>query len=140
MIKLVILLFMIYFHIKDDFYDQGILRNIKCRNWWEENYPDKLYSKDYIIALLVHGFSWTFSVHIPIFVLIFLYNYTMYGKVGISLTAFIAIFVVNALFHATIDDLKANELKINLIADQILHLLQILLIWSIYMFGGVISI
>jgi hypothetical protein len=34
-------------------------------------------------------------------------------------------FIINAIIHAFIDDLKANKLKINLIEDQTLHLAQI---------------
>jgi hypothetical protein len=42
-----------------------------------------------------------------------------------------AFFVINALIHYYVDNLKANELKINLVEDQSVHLLQILTTWAI---------
>lgn len=36
-------------------------------------------------------------------------------------------FLVNALVHSIVDNLKANELKINLITDQAIHLAQIII-------------
>jgi hypothetical protein len=42
--------------------------------------------------------------------------------------------VVNTIIHYIVDDLKANKLKINLIADQSIHLFQILISWVVYMF------
>lgn len=38
---------------------------------------------------------------------------------------FVFIFMINAILHGTVDDLKANKKKINLITDQSIHLLQI---------------
>jgi hypothetical protein len=34
--------------------------------------------------------------------------------------------------HAFVDDLKANRFKINLIADQLIHLAQIIGTWLIF--------
>ena len=44
---------------------------------------------------------------------------------------FLAAIAVNTLVHAVVDDLKANRMKINLIADQLLHLSQILVTFSV---------
>ena len=43
--------------------------------------------------------------------------------------SFISIFLFNMIFHAVVDDMKANRHEINLIQDQILHLIQIGLTW-----------
>jgi hypothetical protein len=36
------------------------------------------------------------------------------------------------LTHAVIDDAKANKFQINLVQDQICHLIQIIAIWLIF--------
>lgn len=54
---LFILIFMIFCHIIDDYFLQGILASMKQKVWWKENYPDKIYSKDYLMALFMHSFS-----------------------------------------------------------------------------------
>ena len=110
-----ILLFMIFLHIVDDYYLQGILAKMKQREWWEENAPDYLYKYDWIIALIMHSFSWAFMVMLPIAY-----------KLGFALSPLFGImFVVNVIIHGITDHLKANELKINLIEDQLIHIGQI---------------
>jgi hypothetical protein len=37
--------------------------------------------------------------------------------------------ITNAIFHAWIDNEKANKLSINLLTDQIIHLFQIMTIF-----------
>ncbi|MCM1167436.1 MAG: DUF3307 domain-containing protein [Lachnospiraceae bacterium] len=108
---------MIFLHIVDDYYLQGILANMKQRCWWKQNAPDPLYKYDWIIALIMHGVSWSFSIMFPIA----LYNNFQIGW------DFALLFVMNATIHAFIDNLKANKLKINLIADQTAHIIQICL-------------
>lgn len=67
MSKIFILLFMIMMHIVDDYYLQGILASMKQKSWWKKqpNYKDK-YSNDYLIALMMHAFSWSFCIMLPI--------------------------------------------------------------------------
>lgn len=113
-----ILLSMIFLHIVDDYILQGKLANFKQKQWWIDNYPNKLYKYDYITALIVHSFSWTFMIMLPIMLLIQLNN-----------EKFIIIFICNIATHAIIDDLKANKLKINLTIDQLIHLIQIIITW-----------
>ena len=60
--ELFVLLSMIFCHIVDDYYLQGWLASAKQKSWWEQNAPQKLYQQDYLMALLVHSFSWTFMV------------------------------------------------------------------------------
>lgn len=114
-----IFLTMIFLHIVDDYYLQGILAQMKQKKFWKEQAPDELYKYDYIWALIMHAFSWTFMIMLP---LIF---------VSPISPAFYVIFVVNLAVHAYIDNLKANKHKINLWQDQLIHLAQIILTFII---------
>ena len=64
--KVFILFAMIFCHIVDDYYLQGILASMKQRQWWKENAPNKMYEHDYIVALIMHAFSWSFMISIPL--------------------------------------------------------------------------
>ena len=120
---------MIFCHVVDDYYLQGWLASAKQKKWWEENAPDNLYKNDYKVALLVHSFSWAFSINLPVLV------YALFFQTlpAIILPYFILL-VVNMIIHCIVDNLKANKLEINLIADQSIHLCQILISWVVYMF------
>ena len=37
--------------------------------------------------------------------------------------------IVNLLIHMFVDNLKANEKKINLIQDQMIHIIQVIFTW-----------
>ena len=115
--KLLILFAMIFAHIVDDYYLQGILAKMKQKTWWEENAPNKMYRHDYIVALITHAFSWSFMITIPTLL--------------ISNKYFImcVLIVVNSMVHAYIDNAKANRRSINLIIDQLCHLIQIVYLW-----------
>ena len=121
-----ILLTMIFCHMVDDYYLQGWLASAKQKKWWKENCPNPLYRNDYKIALAEHAFSWTFSIHIPI-VLHILYCDGYYSSIFFLLS-----FVINWIIHTIVDDLKANKMKINLVQDQTIHLIQIFITWIIY--------
>ena len=122
-VKILILYCMIFCHIVDDYYLQGVLAKMKQKKWWEENAPQKMYRYDYIVALIMHGFSWSFMVHLPIVVYVIMINhYDLILPVVLFLP-------IQALIHACIDNEKANKLSINLIDDQILHFLQIIFLW-----------
>ena len=115
-----VLLLMIFLHIVDDYKLQaGVLNNLKQKKFWEENAPDELYKYDYIWALIMHSFSWSFMIMLPI---VFVINFNIN-------TLFIIMFLFNLITHAIIDDLKANRHAINLIQDQICHIIQIILTW-----------
>lgn len=112
-----ILLFMILLHIIDDFVLQPIsLSNLKQKKWWEkqEGYSDK-YKDDYKVALAIHSISWSIMIHIPLVIV-----FPSLGQLALLIS-----FIVNAVIHYYIDDLKANKLKINLFEDQIVHFWQI---------------
>ena len=106
---------MIFFHIVDDYYLQGWLASAKQKKYWQENAPEFLYKYDYIWALIMHSFSWSFMIMLPI-------AYNLSFNINF---AFLIAFVLNVIIHAIIDDLKANKRKINLWIDQIIHLCQI---------------
>lgn len=112
-----ILLAMVFLHIIDDFFIQsaGFLARGKQHGWWKENAPDPLYRHDYIVCLIVHGFSWAFMIMLPIII-------QSYPNISMD---FAIILLINAVIHSIIDDLKANRHKLNLIQDQLLHLIQI---------------
>ena len=122
--KIALLIFMIFAHITDDYYLQGWLASAKTKNWWEKNAPDKLYSKDYIMALFCHSLSWSIMVFLPILI------YSLYNQ--IDLNWFYLVLPINIIIHAIIDDLKANKFKINLIIDQSIHFIQIFITWIIF--------
>ena len=108
-----ILLTMIFLHIVDDYYLQGILAQMKQKKFWEDTAPDELYKYDYIWALIMHSFSWTFMIMLPLMIT---------GGVG---PLFYTIFVFNIIMHAWTDHRKANLHQINLWHDQLIHMAQI---------------
>lgn len=112
-----IIFWMIFMHIVDDYYLQGWLASAKQKEWWEKNTPQKLYKNDYMWALIMHAFSWTFMIMLPIAV-----DYHLYID-----NIFMLVFTVNWIIHAIVDDLKANVKVINLWIDQIIHLAQIVI-------------
>lgn len=120
-----IVLFMILFHIIDDFVLQPIsLSNLKQKKWWEkqEGYSDK-YKDDYKVALAIHSISWSIMIHIPLVIMF----------PSLRQLALLISFIVNAVIHYFIDDLKANKLKINLFEDQMVHFCQICTTLSVIM-------
>ena len=115
--KILILFAMIFAHIVDDYYLQGILAKMKQKKWWEENAPDELYKHDYIVALITHAFSWSFMITLPTLIVSNEYTFICFC------------ILINAAFHAYIDNEKANKLAISLVQDQICHLCQIVALW-----------
>lgn len=124
----ILLIIMCFCHVIDDYYLQGILASLKQKKWWEKNAPDPLYQGDYITALLIHGFSWSFMIHLPILYELINTNNTS----DFSICIFIIGLIINLLIHSFVDNLKANKLKINLTQDQIIHFIQIFITWFIW--------
>ena len=127
---LLVLVSMMFCHIIDDYKLQGWLATGKQRSWWKSNAPEKLYKYDYIMALVEHAFSWTFMIHVPIFI------YSYMTSSWSSFVVYIVLFIFNWAVHAITDHAKANLLLINLVIDQTIHIIQILLTWAVYMYGG----
>ena len=64
-------------------------------------------------------------VHIPLVVLSIWKGCDLYTQLSISI-------IIHTIIHAIIDDLKANKFKINLIQDQMFHIIQIDLMGIIF--------
>ena len=126
MMNAILLVLMLFFHVVDDYYLQGILSKMKCRSWWEENAPDDMYKNDYVVALLEHGFSWASMVHIPVVA------YWFCMGVSPHWMWFVSSFIVMWLIHSFVDDLKANRKQINLLTDQAIHIVQVIILWVRY--------
>ncbi len=132
MYKILLLLAMIFLHIVDDYYLQGWLASAKQKSYWEQNAPDKLYKHDYIMALFMHSFSWAFMIMaVPsVYTLI---NTTNTNNASLVIALF---FLINLSIHMVVDNSKANLKKINLVQDQLCHLVQILITWVVFVVLG----
>lgn len=115
--RLFVIIWMLFFHIVDDYYLQGWLASAKQKSYWEQNAPDKKYEHDYIWALIMHSFSWSFMIMLPI-------AYTQQFNIDFG---FFILFVFNIAIHALTDNAKANWKLINLWQDQFVHMAQIFL-------------
>lgn len=122
-----ILLLMILLHILDDFVLQkATLSNLKQREWWEREIGTKeygmplMYKNDYKMALGIHALSWSIMIHLPLFIFDFEWYWLF-----ISVTS-------NWCIHFIVDDHKANLKTINLIQDQLIHLGQIGITFSVF--------
>ena len=114
--NLFVILWMIFFHIVDDYVLQApCLSSLKQKSYWEEAAPDEKYKYDYVCALIMHSFSWAFMIMLPI-------AYINQFSIG---AWFISYFALNAITHALVDDMKANKKLINLWQDQLIHIAQI---------------
>lgn len=125
-IRMILLIAMVFCHIIDDYYLQGILATMKQRGWWKNNCPDKKYRHDYIAALVAHSVSWAISITLPLTVYAFI-NHTEQ-----VLPFIVGSIVANAIIHGIIDNMKANQKSINLCQDQIAHVCQIVITWGIF--------
>lgn len=131
--QFLILLGMIWMHIFDDFVLQPIcLSKLKQKDFWEETFKDNPkylhhYRNDYKMALFIHALSWTISIFI--IPLLFYCNKIFNDINGMILVS--SLILMNMYIHYRIDDMKANKKYITLIFDQIVHLLQIILLWVI---------
>lgn len=114
--KALILLTMIFLHIVDDFHLQGILAKMK-RKKGNGNY-------DYIAALIIHGYSWSFMVHLPFIGLMVLCDRFQH------MPTLVMSMILHAALHAIIDHEKANTKWLTLVEDQIFHMVQIIVIWA----------
>ena len=124
--RLFMLFSMLFCHVIDDYYSQGVLANLKQKIFWEKNAPDELYRYDYIMALFMHSFSWSFMILLPVVV----YHWWIVPDFEVFIqTKYVLFLFVNLTIHGIVDDLKANRHKINLIQDQTIHMIQIFITW-----------
>lgn len=116
---IVILASMLFCHVLDDYVLQApCLSNLKQKKWWQVNAPDDKYRYDYLVGLLMHSISWGSMIMLPIVL-------SLKGQ----LDELWFMLPTNIIIHAVVDDAKANKNKLNLIQDQLIHLLQILGTW-----------
>ena len=120
--SIILLYAMVFLHIVDDYYLQGILAQMKQKSWWEKNAPDSLYRNDYKVALIEHAFSWTIMIMLPITIIMIINN-------NILIIPWTVAFVVNWIIHGWTDHLKANVHNISLVVDQVTHICQIIATW-----------
>lgn len=117
-------------HLIADYTLQGCLANLKQKKWWDEQLRQITYSTkepktpveqanifhkyqyDYIAGLICHALMWSIMTYLPLLL------------VGTP-KEFSAAVLVNTIVHWVVDDLKANKFRINLIQDQLLHVVQI---------------
>ena len=138
---LMIIFSMFFLHIIADFCVQNdFMAKFKQKSKWLDACFDEFrtyekaskmhdkYKHDYIPVLFVHAFSWAFITYLP------LLHYVFYSKILMPETWCVFV-LIQTFVHMYIDDQKCNKLKINLVVDQLLHLLQILsgglLIWML---------
>ena len=118
MIKALIL--MIFCHIIDDFVLQDKFTYLKQKSWWikackDDGLPFDKYKNDYKMALFEHSLEWSIAIILPI---IFLCNVP-----GWILLLSV---IINTIIHYIVDNAKANQLRLNLIQDQLAHFIQII--------------
>lgn len=121
--KFFVLILMLFLHILEDFHLQGILASMKQTSWWEKQLGSEYlgkYEYDWVPSLLAHAFEWTFMIMLPIFL----------TREFTYLTALMI--MSNTSFHFVVDNSKCNLKQINLITDQIFHLVQILFTWVFF--------
>lgn len=131
--SLMVLITMLWLHVFADYNLQGILASMKQRGWWAKqipNYRDTKYKNDYKAALIAHAFSWSFTVLFPMFVS----TYNSLNVFGFGVfAAYLLLLIFMTLGHYRIDDIKANRKRINLIEDQVCHIIQIVLAWVLWL-------
>lgn len=101
-------------HLVADYTLQGWLADAKQIKWWRKNTSDEKYRHDWIAGLLCHSLYWSILACLP-----------LYCSKWFPLAV-----LVNAAVHAVVDHLKCNEMKINLVEDQSLHLIQIMVTYA----------
>ncbi len=112
---LVIFIFMLTMHVIEDFHLQGRMADMKQKAFWAPYAEERpMYSHDYIVVLLLHGFEWSVLTSLPLLLV-----------PGLNPDVWVALVAVNAIIHALVDHCKCNLFRINLRQDQSYHILQI---------------
>ena len=119
MIKIVIL--MIFCHLIDDYFLQGKFAYLKQKSWWikacnDDGLSIDKYKNDYKMALFEQSLEWSIAILLPAIFILNVNNWLL-----------VSLVMLNTICHCIVDDLKANQLRLNLIQDQIIHFIQIFL-------------
>lgn len=110
---------MVLMHVVEDFHLQGRMADMKQKAFWEP-YGEK-YAWDHVPALLLHGFEWSVLVAMPIML-----------AEGFGLPAwFYGAVALNGLVHSYVDHLKCNRLRISLVQDQCIHMMQVVALLAV---------
>ena len=147
MSEIVLLLLMLLAHIVEDFHLQGKMADMKQKMWWAHMIDDaiedsdrrngkktikddsyytfwdmryKQFGNDYIPVLILHGFEWAICVSIPVF---------FYTGFEPSM-GYVLMVCVMAAVHSIVDHMKCNEMCINLVVDQAIHMVQIAVLFA----------
>ena len=112
------LMLMILCHLLADYPLQGWLAQAKNKSYWE-NADDKN-KHDYIPALVCHCAMWGILVFLPL-----TFFCDEFGWFWLALP-------INIAIHYVVDNLKANKRAINLWQDQLIHFMQILVTWALW--------
>lgn len=139
--KIFILFFMLLMHYIEDFHLQGCLANLKQKKWWEKQMSNNdmhshyalehsIYRNDYKMSLFAHSIENALFVMLPMIVDMLISEFT--HCLQNTWILFIPSTILICVSHYLIDDSKANEMKINLVQDQLYHLCIILLIFLCY--------
>lgn len=118
---LLILPIMVFLHILVDFHIQGVLAEMKQKKFWEK-FGGK-YAEDYMVAMGMHSFEWIFVVSLPMLLNCWIRHRDW------AVVLYFVIIIANMVVHYVVDDMKANDLALNLAEDQMCHLVQILCAW-----------
>lgn len=118
--KLSVLGLMLLLHFLADYTLQGWLANGKQKKWWQDatkGMPNKdMYRNDWIAGMTCHSLYWSLLICLPL----------------AMRPSYLPMALVQATIHFWIDDRKANQFKINLIEDQLSHLIQIVAVWGCF--------
>ena len=126
----ILLYSMIFCHVIADYNLQGCLASMKQRSWWAEHHPEPMYENDYITALWMHSFAWSFMIHVPVIALLL-----WKGEITWQHSATLSILLwTNLYIHEIIDTLKANSKVLNLWQDQLIHMIQIIATWAVWVY------
>ena len=139
--KIFILFLMLLMHYIEDFHLQGCLANLKQKKWWEKQMSNNdiyshyvleysIYKNDYKMSLFAHSIENALFVMLPLIVDMLILEFT--HCLQNTWILFIPSTILICVSHYLIDDSKANEMKINLVQDQLYHLCVILLIFLCY--------
>ena len=120
-----ILLLMIFCHLIDDFVLQDKFTYLKQKSWWKKACTDdglnyEKYKNDYVMALFEHSLEWSIAIILPIMFLCNVNGHILLASV-----------IINTIIHTIIDNAKANQLRLNLVQDQLIHFLQIIITFLI---------
>lgn len=104
------------------------LADLKQKSWWHKQLGSlqmlvekdlRKYRHDYIVGLVCHSLYWALIVCLPL--------------LACGGGHYLVQSVIQASVHCYIDDQKANRHNLNLVWDQLLHLVQIVAVWCVWL-------